>query len=62
VGCITLLGRPGYAIVVLPNPHTVLVDQLAPKVARDPDERGTEDREEQGLATSSVTVTAPEAG
>jgi hypothetical protein len=56
-----LLGRPGYAVVVLPDPHTMLVDQRAPEVAGEPDERGTKDRQDQGLATRSVTVTAPEA-
>ena len=49
-----LLGRPGYAVVVLPDPHTMLVDQSAPEVAGEPDERGTKDRQEQGLATRSV--------
>ena len=49
-----LLGRPGYAVVVLPDPHTMLVDQLAPEVDGEPDEQGTKDRQEQGLATRSV--------
>ena len=55
------LGGPGYAVVVFADPHPMLVDQLAPEVAGEPDERRPQRGEGHGRTVCLVALPAAEA-
>ena len=56
-----LLGCPWYAVVVFSHPHPVLVDQLAPEVAGEPDERRSQRGEGQGCVVRLAALAAQKA-
>src|SRR5215203_2345233 len=56
-----LLGCPRYAVVILAHPHPVLVDQLAPEVAGEPDERRAQRGEGQGCVIRLAVLAAQKA-